>query len=181
MWVRCDVERRAAARSDVVCGVGLWTETWVDLKAHSYSSTISATSPLSSADPPHPGYGDRSGPQPTTPPGGSKNGATAKRFRSGATTGHGHPRQADIAGLALAELICREADRNDASRVRGSCRCIGEHHLRRVVKSYADYYNSTRTHRSLNKDAPISRPVQSIGCIISHALVGGLHHRYARI
>ena len=58
---------------------------------------------------------------------------------------------------------------------------LGEHHLRRVVKSYADYYNSTRTHRSLNKDAPISRPVQSIGCIVSHALVGGLHHRYARI
>ena len=58
---------------------------------------------------------------------------------------------------------------------------LGEHHLRRVLKSYADYYNRTRTHRSLNKDAPISRPVQSIGCIVSHALVGGLHHRYARI
>ncbi|MGY3611059.1 hypothetical protein ACWGRJ_45065, partial [Bradyrhizobium sp. Lot11] len=33
-------------------------------------------------------------------------------------------------------------------------------HLRRVLQSYADYYNNVRTHRSLNKDAPISRPVQ---------------------
>ncbi len=30
---------------------------------------------------------------------------------------------------------------------------LGEVHLRRVLKSYADYYNSVRTHRSLNKDA----------------------------
>ena len=30
-------------------------------------------------------------------------------------------------------------------------------HLRRILKSYADYYNSVRTHRSLNKDAPVSR------------------------
>ena len=27
----------------------------------------------------------------------------------------------------------------------------------RVLKSYADYYNCIRTHRSLNKDAPVSR------------------------
>jgi len=27
----------------------------------------------------------------------------------------------------------------------------------------------------------ISRPVQRIGRIVSHALVGGLHHQYARI
>jgi transposase InsO family protein len=32
---------------------------------------------------------------------------------------------------------------------------LGEMHLRRVLKSYADYYNSVRTHRSLNKDAPV--------------------------
>ena len=37
---------------------------------------------------------------------------------------------------------------------------VGEMHLRRVLKSYAGYYNSVRTHRSLNKDAPVSRPVQ---------------------
>jgi len=58
---------------------------------------------------------------------------------------------------------------------------LGEQHLGRVLKSFADYYNSTRTHRSLKKDAPLSRPIEPIGKIVSHALVGGLHHRYARI
>ena len=57
---------------------------------------------------------------------------------------------------------------------------LGETHLRRVLKSYANYYNSVRTHRSLNKDAPVSRPVQRTGVISSRAILGGLHHRYAR-
>ena len=58
---------------------------------------------------------------------------------------------------------------------------LGEAHLRRVLKSYARYYNGVRTHRSLNKDAPVSRPVERSGVISSHALLGGLHHRCARI
>ena len=57
---------------------------------------------------------------------------------------------------------------------------LGEMHLRRVLKSYADYYNSVRTHRSLNKDAPVTRQIQRIGSIKSHAILGGLHHHYAR-
>jgi transposase InsO family protein len=57
---------------------------------------------------------------------------------------------------------------------------LGEAHLRRVLKSYADYYNNLRTHCSLNKDAPVSRPVQRIGNIKSHAILGGLHRHYAR-
>src|SRR5258708_36405037 len=56
---------------------------------------------------------------------------------------------------------------------------LGETHLRRVLKSYADYYNWIRTHRSLNKNAPVSRPVQRIGVICSRVILGGLHHRYA--
>jgi transposase InsO family protein len=58
---------------------------------------------------------------------------------------------------------------------------LGEVHLRRILKSYADYYNGARTHRSLNKDAPVSRPVQRIGVISSRAILGGLHHHYVRI
>jgi transposase InsO family protein len=58
---------------------------------------------------------------------------------------------------------------------------LGEQHLRRILKSYASYYNSVRTHRSLDKDSPVSRPVQRVGRIVSHVLVGGLHHQYARI
>ena len=58
---------------------------------------------------------------------------------------------------------------------------LGEMHLRRILKSYADYYNGLRTHRSLNKDAPVSRLVQRAGVIRSRAILGGLHHRYARV
>lgn len=58
---------------------------------------------------------------------------------------------------------------------------LGEQHLRKVLKSYANYYNTARTHRSLDKDAPVSRPVQRIGRIVSHPMVGGLHHQYVRI
>src|SRR6204780_3847485 len=57
---------------------------------------------------------------------------------------------------------------------------MGETHLRRVLKSYAGYYNNFRTHRSLNKDTPVSRPAQRIGSIKSQAILGGLHHHYAR-
>ena len=58
---------------------------------------------------------------------------------------------------------------------------FGQAHLRRILRGYARYYNTARTHRSLDQDAPVSRPVQQIGLIVSHALVGGLHHQYVRI
>ncbi len=58
---------------------------------------------------------------------------------------------------------------------------LGEAHLRRILKSYARYYNGVRTHRSLNKDAPVSRSVQRTGVIRSRAFLGGLHHHYSRI
>ena len=35
---------------------------------------------------------------------------------------------------------------------------LGEAHMRRILKSYARYYNEVRTHRSLDKDVPVSRP-----------------------
>jgi transposase InsO family protein len=57
---------------------------------------------------------------------------------------------------------------------------LGQVHLRRVLKSYADYYNGVRTHRSLNRDAPVTRQIQRIGSIKSRAVLGGLHHNYAR-
>jgi transposase InsO family protein len=58
---------------------------------------------------------------------------------------------------------------------------LGEQHLRRILKSYADYYNSVRTHRSLHKDAPIFRPIHQTGFIRSHPILGGLHHHYVRV
>src|SRR4029077_12827921 len=38
-----------------------------------------------------------------------------------------------------------------------------------------------RTHRSLNKDTPNSRPVRRSGPISSYAILAGLHHHYARV
>jgi transposase InsO family protein len=58
---------------------------------------------------------------------------------------------------------------------------LGEAHLRRILKAYGRYYNDIRTHRSLDKDAPLSRPVQRTGIINSHAILGGLHHHYVRV
>jgi hypothetical protein len=56
---------------------------------------------------------------------------------------------------------------------------FGEAHLRRILRSYACFYNRMRTHRPLDKHAPISRPVQRTGVINSRAILGGLYHHYA--
>src|SRR6516225_3524604 len=54
--------------------------------------------------------------------------------------------------------------------------------LRRILKSYFEHYEKSRTHLGLAKDAPIPRPVQppSLGRVIALPQVGGLHHRYER-
>src|SRR6266436_4180367 len=54
-------------------------------------------------------------------------------------------------------------------------------HLRRILAKYATYYNEVRTHVSLGKDAPCGRPVERFGDIVAYPVLGGLHHRYARI
>ena len=55
--------------------------------------------------------------------------------------------------------------------------------LRRVLKSYFEYYERSRTHLSLGKDAPITRPIQpaAMGRVVEIPEVGGLHHRYERV
>jgi transposase InsO family protein len=76
-----------------------------------------------------------------------------------------------------------------AERLIGSIRreCVdhmfvfGEAHLRRILTMYAAYYNELRTHRSLNKDAPIHRAIQRVGNIVSTPVLRGIHHQYARI
>jgi transposase InsO family protein len=40
---------------------------------------------------------------------------------------------------------------------------FGVQHLRQILTSYSSYYNQTRTHLSLNKDAPLRRAVQRCG------------------
>lgn len=58
---------------------------------------------------------------------------------------------------------------------------FGEQHLRHLLRSYLDYYNEARTHLSLGKDAPVSRAIEAAGRIVGRPVLGGLHHRYARI
>jgi transposase InsO family protein len=59
---------------------------------------------------------------------------------------------------------------------------FGETSLRRSLRSYFDYYHGSRTHLSLSKDAPDSRPVHPahLGNVIAIPQVGGLHHRFER-
>jgi transposase InsO family protein len=76
-----------------------------------------------------------------------------------------------------------------AERLIGSIRreCLdriivcGEEHLRRTLLNYASYYNRARTHRSLNKDAPVHRPIQRLGVLRSYPVLNGLHHQYVRM
>jgi len=68
-----------------------------------------------------------------------------------------HPGQAYCTSLALAERLCRTVDRIDPRElltISSSWARASAPNLR----SYARYYNDIRTHRSLDKDAPVSRP-----------------------
>ena len=72
-------------------------------------------------------------------------------------------------------------------RIRAARVPRSRHRVQRGRTAAADgsllaYYERSRTHLSLDKDAPIPRPVvtRSQGCIVAIPQVGGLHHRYER-
>ena len=58
---------------------------------------------------------------------------------------------------------------------------VNAEHLRRILAKYAAYYNVMRTHTSIGKDAPHTRAIERFGDVVAHPILGGLHHRYARI
>ncbi len=58
---------------------------------------------------------------------------------------------------------------------------FGERHLRHLLRCYMTYYNQSRTHLSLHKDAPLGRSVHMFGSIAARPILGGLHHHYIRI
>jgi putative transposase len=100
-------------------------------------------------------------------------------------------RQAETLDIREAVIAPRSPWQNAyAERVIGSIRrecldhvvVIGERHLLGILSTYVDYYNGTRTHLSLAKDAPESRSVQppSQGRVVAMPRVGGLHHEYLR-
>ena len=59
---------------------------------------------------------------------------------------------------------------------------LNESALRHILKSYFEYYEHSRTHLSLDKDAPEPRTIQlrELGAVVEIPQVGGLHHRYER-
>jgi hypothetical protein len=58
---------------------------------------------------------------------------------------------------------------------------LGEQHFRGVLREYVDYYNSTRSHRTLALKTPQGpRPVQRDGKVVSIPVLSGIHHRYER-
>ncbi|MGA2982853.1 MAG: integrase core domain-containing protein [Terriglobia bacterium] len=58
---------------------------------------------------------------------------------------------------------------------------VNERHLKRLLSEYVRYYHADRTHLGLRKETPNRRPPsRSLGRILSHNRLGGLHHRYDR-
>jgi len=59
---------------------------------------------------------------------------------------------------------------------------VNEGSLRRQIGSYIEYYHSSRSHLSLEKDSPDGREVEppELGRIVAIPRVGGLHHRHGR-
>jgi transposase InsO family protein len=59
---------------------------------------------------------------------------------------------------------------------------LHERPLRRLLTEYFQYYHHWRTHRALDMDCPVPRPVQrpKLGLIREVPDVGGLHHYYER-
>ena len=58
---------------------------------------------------------------------------------------------------------------------------LGESHLRKILFSYASYYNEVRRHQALSKHTPLGRRVQRSGVIVAIPILSGLHHHYVRI
>jgi transposase InsO family protein len=60
---------------------------------------------------------------------------------------------------------------------------LNEVHLCRLVPSFLGYYHTVRPHLSLERNAPIPRPMQgpSEGNVVAMPCVGGLHHGYRRV
>ena len=98
-----------------------------------------------------------------------------------------------VRGLGMKE--CPIAPRSPwqnpyAERVIGSIRrecldhtvVLSEGHLKRLLRSYFDYYHQWRLHRSLEMDSPDGRPVHppQLGEIVELPAAHGLHHYYIR-
>jgi len=98
-----------------------------------------------------------------------------------------------VAGLGIKEIVTAPQSpwQNPyAERVIGSIRrecldhviVLGENHLRQILREYVRYYNESRPHLSLERNAPAPRSIEppALGAVLVVPQVGGLHHRYTR-
>ncbi len=98
-----------------------------------------------------------------------------------------------LAGLGIREIVTAPQSpwQNPyAERVIGSIRrecldhliILGENHLRGILREYVRYYNKSRPHLSLERNAPVPRSVEpsELGAVVAVPQVGGLHHLYTR-
>lgn len=106
---------------------------------------------------------------------------------------YGHAFRKRVKSMGIEEVIIapRSPWQNPfAERIIGSIRrecldhviVLNERHLRRILRSYFEYYHEARTHLSLERNAPIEREAErsSMGRVVAIPQVGGLHHRYRR-
>jgi hypothetical protein len=102
------------------------------------------------------------------------------RFKSGAATDDPH--------IRLCRVVCKRRSRRSAPRrrrpasIRSEClghiMVMGERDLGHQLTNRATYHSPARTHLALDKDAPLRRPAQKLGRIMSVPWLGGLHHQY---
>jgi transposase InsO family protein len=97
-----------------------------------------------------------------------------------------------VAAIGLREVVsAKQAPWQNpfAERAIGSIRrectdhviALGEEHLRKILREYAAYYNGSRCHLSLDRNAPEPRAIEGgRGPVLAAAHLGGLHHRYSR-
>jgi putative transposase len=106
---------------------------------------------------------------------------------------YGYDFRERVQSLSIEEVLSAPASpwqRAYVERLIGSIRrdcldhvvVLGEGHLRKILKSYLEYYHRSRTHLARGKDAPERRIVQppELGGVVKLPEVGGLHHRYER-
>lgn len=93
-----------------------------------------------------------------------------------------------VAGLGIKEIITAPQSpwQNPyAERVIGSIRrecldhmiVLGENHFRQILREYVGYYNESRPHLALERNAPVPRSVEpsALGAVLAVPQVGGLH------
>ncbi len=106
---------------------------------------------------------------------------------------YGHEFQTRVTNMGIEDVVCsrRSPWQNPyAERAIGSIKCeclrhviiLNERHLKRILHSYLEYYHHSRTHLSLDRNAPVPREVEpgGRGMVVAIPMVGGLHHRYRR-